>query len=204
MRPIGFHYDIGNGVDLLLPDGVDHGQGILPIGNITMSSPLRIGQQKGIGDIHIPIGGRAAIEAVAVFCLHPGHQVSAGRAGMGLIKAIETVIGFLGGGIETCHQGGDHHSVALSFRYTNIRPLGSFEPDIFFSLPASPADIVIFPGKVKGLDAIVHFLLTDVVGPDGVIGVGNMLREGPDRRGWITRSRADDGQTVEPAGCRGL
>ena len=100
---VGFHHDIILGVDLLLMNGIDHGKRFLPVGDIAVPSPLGIRQQQGIGDIHISVGGSAAVETGAILALNPGHQVRAGRAGVGFIPAIKAVIGLLGCRIVSGH-----------------------------------------------------------------------------------------------------
>src|SRR5215813_6661775 len=152
--------------------------------DIPARSPLMMGQQERVCDIHIAVSGAVLIfGARFTFVYHPGHVIGIVLAAM-LVEHIEHPVEVLFSlAVITRYQSEDDHTVAMRFgrRYLIARASRSLHRDII-----SPArsysirlpDISFLPVVVMTLDGIIHVCLGNIVRFNAP-GIGKILRKGP-------------------------
>src|SRR5262249_20454474 len=152
--------------------------------DIPARSPLMMGQQERVCDIHIAVSGAVLIfGARFTFVYHPGHVIGIVLAAM-LVEHIEHPVEVLFGlAVITRYQSEDDHTVAVRFgrRYLIARASHSLHKDIISparSYSISLSDISLRPIIVITFDGIIHVCLGDIIRFNAPR-IGKILWKGP-------------------------
>src|SRR5215475_4625489 len=152
--------------------------------DVPARSPLTMGQEERVCDIHITVSGAVLIfGGQFTLVYHPGHVIGIVLAAM-LVEHIEHPVEVLFGlAVITRHQSEDDHAIAMRFgrRYLIARASRSLHGDIIspaWSYSIGLSDISVLPVVVMTLDGIIHVCLFNIVRFNAP-GIGNILRKGP-------------------------